>query len=190
MYHTGSPLYTSPWYTNFPPPPLEARGQTGPAHSANHPLHRTPMPIGKQLASANHRAPLTHVTGESQSTQQWREAAEAKNTAQQYGSPEPVIAYMLLSPNHGLTQENGALYTVINGIKTRVIDAAEDIATPPHSASTPGSQPLSRQQLQQLQFEALATPNTTRPQEWSSSSLEDSLDNLNWTAMRPQPRFQ
>jgi hypothetical protein len=88
------------------------------------------MPIGKQPISADHRAPPNHVTGESQNIQQWREAAEAGSTAQQYGSPEPVIAYMLLSPNHGLTQENGALYTVINGIKTRVIDAPEDIATP------------------------------------------------------------
>jgi hypothetical protein len=97
---------------------------------------------------------------------------------QQHGSPEPVIAYVLLSPNHGLTQENGALYTVINGIKTRVIDAPEDIASPQHPASTPGSQPLSRQQLQQLQYETVATPNVTRPQNWSSSSLEDNLDNL------------
>jgi hypothetical protein len=69
-------------------------------------------------------------------------------------------------------------YTVINGIKTRVVDAPEDIATPQHPASAPGSQPLSRQQLQQLQYEALATPNTTRPTDWSSSSLEDNLDNL------------
>jgi hypothetical protein len=110
MYHTGFPLYTSPCYPNFPPPPLEARGQMGPAHGANHPLYRTPTPVGKQLTSANHSAPLNH--GESQNIQQWREAAEAENTALQYGSPEPVIAYMLLSPNHGLTQENGALYRV------------------------------------------------------------------------------
>jgi hypothetical protein len=178
MYHTGFPLYTSPRYPNFPPLPPEARGQLGPAHGANHPLYRTPMPIGKQPASANHRAAPTHAAGESQVTQQWREAVEAKNTAQQYGSPEPVIAYMLLSPNQGLTQENGALYTVINGIKTRVIDAPEDIATPQNTASTPGSQPLSRQQLQQLQYDALATPTTTRPQEWSCSSLEDNRDNL------------
>jgi hypothetical protein len=65
-----------------------------------------------------------------------------------------------------------------NGIKTRVVDASEDIATPQHPASTPGSQPLSRQQLQQLQYDALATSNTTRPQNWSGSSLEDNLDNL------------
>jgi hypothetical protein len=178
MYHSGFPLYTSPCYPNFPPPPLEARGQIGPAHGANHPLYRTPMPAGKQLASANHRAPLNYVTGGSQNNQQWRESAEAENTAQQYSSPEPVIAYMLLPPNHGLTQENGALYIVINGIKTRVIDAPEDIATPQHSASEPGLQPLSRQQIQQLQYDALATPNTTRPQDWSSSSLEDNLNNL------------
>jgi hypothetical protein len=38
MYHMGFPLYTSPCYPNFPPPPLEARGQMGPAHGANHPL--------------------------------------------------------------------------------------------------------------------------------------------------------
>jgi hypothetical protein len=106
MYHTGFPLYTSPCYPNFPPPPQEARGQMGPAHGANHPLCRTPMPAGKQLA-----APLTFITGESQN-KQWREAAEAERLQQQHGSPEPVIAYVLLSPNHGLTQENGALYTV------------------------------------------------------------------------------
>jgi hypothetical protein len=146
----------------------------GLAHGANHPLYRTPMPAGKQLAT-----PLNHLTGESLN-KQWREATEAESIEQQHGSPEPVIAYMLLSPNHGLTQENGALYTVINGIKTRVVDAPEDIATPQHPASTPGSQPLSRQQLQQLQYAALATPNTTRPTDWSSSSLEDNLDNLAW----------
>jgi hypothetical protein len=134
------------------------------------------MPAGKQLASVNHRAPLTYVTGESLN-KQWREATEAENIEQQHNSPEPIIAYVLLSPNHGLTQENGALYTVINGIKTRVVDAPEDIARPHHPASTPGSQPLSSQQLQQLQYDALATPNTTRPQNWSSSSLEDNLDN-------------
>jgi hypothetical protein len=39
MYHTGFPLYTSPCYPNFPPPPLEARGQMEPAHGANHPLY-------------------------------------------------------------------------------------------------------------------------------------------------------
>jgi hypothetical protein len=65
---------------------------------------------------------------------------------------------------------------VINGIKTRVVDAPED--TPQHPASASGSQPLSRQQLQQLQYDALATPNTTRPPNLSSSSLEDNLDNL------------
>jgi hypothetical protein len=189
MYHTGFPLYTSPCYPNFPPPPLEARGQMGPAHGANHPLYRTPMPAGKQLASANHRAPLTYVTGESQN-KQWREATEAENVQQQHSSPEPIIAYVLLSSNHGLTQENGALYTVINGIKTRVVDAPEDIATPQHPASTPGSQPLSRQQLQQLQYDALATPNMTRPQDWSRSSLKTTSKIFNWTAMRPQPRFQ
>jgi hypothetical protein len=169
MYHTGFPLYTSPCYQNFPPPPPEARGQMGPAHGANHPLYRTPMPAGKQLVT-----PLTYITGESQN-KQWR---EAKNMQQQHGSPEPIIAYVLLSPNHGLTQENGALYTVINGIKTCIVDAPEDIAKPKHPASTPGLQHLSRQQLQQLQYEALATPNPTRPPNWSSSSLKDDLDNL------------
>jgi hypothetical protein len=74
--------------------------------------------------------------------------------------------------------DSRTLYTIINGIKTRVLDAPEDIATPQHSASTPGSQPLSRQQIQQLQYDALATPNTTRPQDWSSSSVKDNLDNL------------
>jgi hypothetical protein len=51
MYHTGFPLYTSPCYPNFPPPQLEARGQMGPAHSANHSLYRTLTPVGKQLIS-------------------------------------------------------------------------------------------------------------------------------------------
>jgi hypothetical protein len=85
MYHTGFPLYTSPCYPNFPPPPPEARGQMGPAHGANHPLYRTPMPAGKQLAT-----PLTYITGESQN-KQWREATEAENMQQQHGSPEPII---------------------------------------------------------------------------------------------------
>jgi hypothetical protein len=83
--HTGFPLYTSPCYPKFPPPPPEARGQMGPAHGANHPLHNAPMPIGIQLASASHRGTPAYVAGESQVTRQWREAVEAENAAEQQG---------------------------------------------------------------------------------------------------------
>jgi hypothetical protein len=83
MYHTGFPMYTSPCYPNFPPPPPEARGQMGPAHGANHPLYNTPMPIGRQQASANHRATPAYTAGESQETRQWRPKMLHSSTAHQ-----------------------------------------------------------------------------------------------------------
>jgi hypothetical protein len=85
MCHTGFPLYTSPCYPQFPPPPPEARGQMGPEHGANDTLYCAPMPHGKQLASVIHRRTPAHVAGESQETQQWRESIEVEYAAEQHG---------------------------------------------------------------------------------------------------------
>jgi hypothetical protein len=74
----------------------------------------------------------------------------------------------------------GELYTMINSIKTRVVNVPVYVVTPPHQTSAARSQPLNRQQVMQLQYDATATPTSSRPQEWShrNMSLQNELEDL------------
>jgi hypothetical protein len=188
MYHTGFPLYTSPCYPSFPLPLPEARGQLGQLQGPRNPLQNAPMPAGNQLAPINNGRVPANLVGESLETRQWREVMEAKRAAEQQVMIEPMIAYTLLTPHQGMTQENGELYTIINVNKTRVVNMSEDVTTPQFHSSAGRAQPLNRQQLRQLQYDPTATPTSTRPQEWIQRdvSLEQELEELQLEGIETQ----